>query len=155
MVNEKVVILDAGSQYGKVIDRRVREQNILTEILPLDTPAQSLKNSGFQCILISGGPSSVYDDNSPQLDPDIFNLGIPVLGICYGMQMINQMFGGTVEKSALRKDGQFDIMVERSCPIFEQLDSDIQSVLLTHGDSVKEIADDFKVVGKSGKCFYI
>ena len=151
MVNEKVVILDAGSQFGKVIDRRIRELNVFTEILPLDTSAQTLKNSGFQSIIISGGPSSVFEENAPQLDPEIFNLGIPILGICYGMQLINHMFGGTVERSIHRKDGQFDVMIQRSSPIFEQLDSNVQTVLLTHGDSIKDVANDFKVIGKAGE----
>ena len=151
MTIERVVILDAGSQFGKVIDRRLRELNVFSELLPLQTPAQTLKKNGCSGIILSGGPSSVYEENSPQLDTEVFNLGVPVLGICYGMQLINQMFGGSVERTTVRKDGQFDITVDRSCSLFKQLDSNDQTVLLTHGDSVKEIASKFKVVGKAGK----
>ena len=150
MAIEQVVILDAGSQFGKVIDRRVRELNVLSEILPLQTTAQALKKSGCGCLVITGGPSSVYDENAPQLDPEIFDMGLPILGVCYGFQLINQIFGGTVEHLDVRRDGQFDISVDRSCPLFKQLDSNCQTVLLTHGDAVKDVAPDFKVVGKAG-----
>ncbi|CAK8685117.1 GMP synthase [glutamine-hydrolyzing]-like [Clavelina lepadiformis] len=148
MNNEKVVILDAGSQYGKVIDRRIRELNVFTEILPLQTTAASLKGSGCKCIIISGGPASVYSGDSPEFDKEVFNLGVPVLGICYGMQLMNQIFGGTVELTQVRKDGQFSTCVDRKCSLFKDLKSDNQTVLLTHGDSVKDIASGFKVVAK-------
>lgn len=144
---EKIVILDAGSQYGKVIDRRVRESNCYCDLLPLETKAEFL-NGKYKGIIISGGPNSFEDPEAPRCDPEILNLGIPVLGICYGMQWMNFIYGGSVTHGKVREDGQIDIEIDNTSLIFEGLEK-IQSVLLTHGDSVSNIPSELKVIGKS------
>lgn len=149
---DRVAVLDFGAQYGKVIDRRVREANVLSEMLPLKTKATDiLDKGGFKAIIISGGPNSVYADGSAQPDPEIFTCGLPVLGICYGFQLINKLHGGSVTKEEIREDGPCNVWMDTSCDLFRGL-SDNEQVLLTHGDSVtdKTVASGFKVIAKSG-----
>jgi len=144
---EVVAILDAGSQYGKVIDRRVRELNVLSEIIPLHTPVAKLAK--YKALIISGGPGSVYAEDAPLYDPQLFSTGIPLLGICYGMQLMNHLAGGKVEKTERREDGQMEVTVNTASKLFQDLDSQ-QSVLLTHGDSITKVGEDFTIVASSG-----
>src|SRR5678816_1058253 len=97
LAHSKILILDFGSQYTQVIARRIRECQVYSEIVRFDISAAEVQNSQPNGIVLSGGPASVYDERAPQVDPEIFSLGIPVLGICYGMQLMAQHLGGQVE----------------------------------------------------------
>ncbi|XP_055357139.1 GMP synthase [glutamine-hydrolyzing]-like [Paramacrobiotus metropolitanus] len=144
---DKVAILDAGAQYGKVIDRRVRELNVYTEILPLETPLSVLLERKFKAVIISGGPQSVYATNALTYDSQLFTSNLPVLGICYGFQLLNKACGGTVAKTQRRNDGQTEILVEPSSALFKGMNP-LQHVLLTHGDSVIEVPPELNVIAK-------
>jgi GMP synthase (glutamine-hydrolysing) len=117
-------------------------------VLPLSTPAEQLVKYG--AIIVSGGPQSVYDVKAPKFDPRVLALGKPILGICYGLQLINYVSGGSVQKGAVREDGQFLIDIENSpsCPLFHGLPQQV-NVLLTHGDSVSTLAPDYRQIGMS------
>ena len=143
---EQIVILDFGSQYTQVIARRIRERNVYSTILHFNTPATTiaaLKPSG---IILSGGPSSVYAPDAPLPDKDIFNLGVPVLGICYGVQLLAHFLGGKVEKGLKREYGKGTLRVKDGrCPLFAKLPASLQ-VWNSHGDKLTKLPRGFKPV---------
>jgi GMP synthase (glutamine-hydrolysing) len=145
-VNEQIVILDFGSQYTQVIARRIRECNVYSTILRFDTPAAeiaALKPSG---IILSGGPSSVYSPAAPLPDKNVFELGVPVLGICFGVQLLAHFLGGKVEKGLKREYGKGTLTVkDSSCALFAKLPRALQ-VWNSHGDKLTKIPDGFKPV---------
>mmetsp|Transcript_19663 Transcript_19663/g.31221 ORF Transcript_19663/g.31221 Transcript_19663/m.31221 type:complete len:632 (-) Transcript_19663:313-2208(-) len=146
--HQKLLILDAGAQYAKVIDRKVRELMVESVIKPLSMSAEDIKAEGYHAVIISGGPQSVFGSNAPKYDPKLFELDVPILGICYGMQLINHVFGGKVETKGIREDGQFAIDIKNKSPLFQGL-KEKTTVLLTHGDSVTEVASEFESIAKS------
>jgi GMP synthase (glutamine-hydrolysing) len=150
---DRILILDFGSQYTQVIARRVRECAVYSEILPYRTSAAQIASLRPKGIILSGGPASVYAPKAPQVDPQVFALGIPVLGICYGMQLMSKWLGGTVARSERREYGRGTLNVSRSCPLFKGLPSKIE-IWNSHGDKVIKPPKGFVAVGRTDNSPY-
>ncbi len=145
-MNELIVILDFGSQYTQVIARRIRECSVYSLIIRHDTPASEIAAMKPSGIILSGGPSSVYSPDAPLPDREIFNLGIPILGICFGLQLLGQYLGGKVEKGLKREYGKGTLTVkDTKCPLFAGLPGTLQ-VWNSHGDKLTKLPDGFKSV---------
>ncbi|MGA2801814.1 MAG: glutamine-hydrolyzing GMP synthase [Verrucomicrobiota bacterium] len=143
---EQIVILDFGSQYTQVIARRVREHSVYSVILRCDTPAREIARLKPRGIILSGGPASVYAKNAPLPDRRIFELGVPMLGICYGVQLFAQFLGGRVEKGLKREYGKGTLRVtDKFCPLFANL-PEILQVWNSHGDKLTKLPRGFKPV---------
>jgi GMP synthase (glutamine-hydrolysing) len=139
---QKIIILDFGSQYSQLIARRVREAKVFSQILPHNTPLGEIKAANPQGIILSGGPCSIYDPQAPQVDPGIFDLGIPVLGICYGMQLMTKCFGGQVARAAKREYGPAQLVVDGFGDLFHGLPF-LLPVWMSHGDQVLKLPEEF------------
>ena len=153
-MTEQIVILDFGSQYTQVIARRVRECNVYSTILRYDTPAKQIAALKPNGIILSGGPSSVYDRKAPLPDKDLFKLGVPMLGVCYGVQIFAHFLGGRVEKWQKREYGKGTLtIVDRSCALFRRLPAKLQ-VWNSHGDKITRLPKGFLVVGTTENSDY-
>ena len=144
---EKLAILDCGGQYTKVIDRKVRELGVKSDIFPINVKSEELKE--YKSVILSGGPNNVADGQRLNFDKNIFELGIPILGICYGMQLMSDYFGGIVDSNVKKEYGQNEITINTNIPLFEGL-SPTQQVLMSHGDTVKVCPKGFEIIAKSG-----
>jgi len=147
-VSEKILILDFGSQYTQVIARRIRECGVYSEIVPFHTKASTIAKLKPSGIILSGGPASVYAKKAPQVDTKIYSLGLPVLGICYGMQLIAHGLGGKVERSTEREYGPGHLKADRSCALFHKLPASLE-VWNSHGDKITKLPTGFKPLGKT------
>lgn len=145
-VGSRIVILDFGSQYTQVIARRVRECQVYSQILPFDTPAAELRAMRPNGIILSGGPASVYEKDAPQPDAGVFKLDTPVLGICYGMQLMAHLLGGKVEHSTRREYGSGLLEVDPTCPLFHALPTKLD-VWNSHGDRITKLPRGFRNAG--------
>ena len=150
---QRIVILDYGSQYTQLIARRIREQQVFSEIIRFDTPAAKLRENMPQGIILSGGPNSVFEEGAPGIDPEIFNLGVPVLGVCYGMQLMSQQLGGAVEPGTEREYGKTEMTTVPGNELFTGLPEKF-IVWMSHGDRVSKIPEGFQVSATSGNCPY-
>ena len=140
---DKILILDFGSQYTQLIARRIREENVYCEIHPYNISLDKITSYNPKGIILSGGPSSVYDEAAPHSDIALFELNIPVLGICYGMQLMSYQLGGRVIRSDKREYGRADIEINNSHKLFENIDINKFPVWMSHGDKVEEIPSGF------------
>ncbi len=142
----KILILDYGSQYTQLIARRVRELDVYCEIYAWDADTADIEAYGPQGIILSGGPESVHMENAPTLNEIILKLNVPVLGVCYGMQLLNQYYGGLVEGSEAKEFGYAEVNITETSDLFARLNKTKLDVWMSHGDKVKSLADAFKAV---------
>ena len=148
-MTDKIIVLDFGSQYNQLIARRIREMGVYSALLPHTIKASEIKAmEGIKGIVFSGGPKSVYDDDAFKVDEEIFNLGLPILGICYGMQLTAKYFKGEILSSPKREYGKMNILIEDKSLLFKNL-SDEEEVWMSHGDHVAKIPQGFKLLAKS------
>ncbi len=148
---DKIIVLDFGSQYNQLIARRIREFGVYSELHSGDMKLSEITAMGdVKGIVFSGGPNSVYDPNAPKCDPAIYTSGIPILGICYGMQMTHHMLGGSVKSAEKREYGRAEIEC-RSSVLFDRLPMQ-QVVWMSHGDQVASLAPGFKTIASSATC---
>ena len=153
MTLDKVLVLDFGSQYTQLIARRVREQRVYSEIWPCTKSFDEVKAFGAKAIVLSGGPSSVHEQDSPSIDPRIFELGVPVLGICYGMQLMCHVLGGRVVPAEAHEYGRAEVGHVGGDDLVRGFDpDDAIHVWMSHGDTVERLPEGFAVLGSSGSC---
>ncbi|MDQ0191168.1 glutamine-hydrolyzing GMP synthase [Alicyclobacillus cycloheptanicus] len=144
-VHESVVVIDFGGQYNQLIARRIRECSVYSELLPPSVSVEELSQKNLKGIVFSGGPNSVFAPNAPNIDPRVYELGVPILGICYGMQLIAKQFAAKVERDHIREYGRANLLVEEdACQLFASLPRE-QGVWMSHSDVVREVPAGFRV----------
>ena len=145
----QILILDFGSQYTQLIARRLRSLRVYCEILPFSATAEDILSRSPKGIILSGGPSSVYDKKAPKPDPAVMSLGIPVLGVCYGMQLMARQYGGQVSKASKREYGLSKLSVLKGSKLFKGINGSL-NVWMSHGDEVKKVPAGFRVTARAG-----
>ena len=148
---ELILILDFGGQYNQLIARRVRECNVYSEVVPYNISIEKIKEKNPKGIIFTGGPASVYGEDSPKCSEEIFNLGIPVLGICYGMQLMAHTLGGKVTSANTREYGETNVNLENTSPLFQGFDT-TNIFLMSHTDYVEKVPDGFKKIADTPVC---
>lgn len=151
---ERILILDFGSQYTQLIARRVRESKVYCEIFPYSITLEEIKKFAPNGIILSGGPKSVYDTDAPLVEKEIFELKIPVLGICYGMQLITHLFGGKVARAKEREYGFANLIISEKEDIFSYIIEDEIPVWMSHGDRIEKLPKDFISIAKTSNSPY-
>ena len=151
MKNELILILDFGGQYNQLIARRVRECNVYSEVVPYNISIEKIKEKNPKGIIFTGGPASVFGDDSPKCADRIFDLGIPVLGICYGMQLMTYTLGGNVAKANKREYGTTEVNIDNSSLLFEGFEN-TNGFLMSHTDFVETVPEGFKNIASTPSC---
>lgn len=151
MKNNMILILDFGGQYSQLIARRVRESNVYCEIVPYDYSVEKIKEKNPKGIIFSGGPSSVYGEGAPKCDEEIYNLTIPILGICYGGQLMAQSFGGKVNRAKAREYGRIELEIAHKDGIFKDINNNIRC-WMSHTDFIESPPKGFLVTAKTDTC---
>ena len=153
MKHDTIAILDFGSQYGQLIARRVREQSVYSQIFPASVKPSELKAAGVKGLILSGGPASVYDPNAPKCDPTILDINVPILGICYGMQLGCQMLGAKINPADKREYGRTRLAIQDDSDLLANLPNSI-TAWASHGDQVGQMAEDFVTLATTESCPY-
>lgn len=148
---ERILVLDFGGQYTQLIARRVRDNNVYCELVRHDITPERIREHSATGLIFSGGPMSVYDDGAPQCDPGVFEMGLPILGICYGMQLICDALGSKVDNSPIREFGRRRCFVENSDPFLNDFPAE-SDVWMSHGDQVQSVSDDFLPLARTDSC---
>lgn len=151
MQHELVIVLDFGGQYNQLIARRVRETNVYCELIPYHTPLEEIKAMNPKGIVFTGGPNVVTEENAPNIDPAIFDLGIPILGICYGAQLMGHLLGGSVARATYREYGKTDITYDASNPLFHNVETK-STCWMSHTYYLDTCPDNFKVIATTDTC---
>ena len=151
MNREMIIILDFGGQYNQLIARRVREHHVYCEIMPWNKPIEEIKAKNPKGIIFTGGPNSVYDEKSPHCDPAIFELGVPVLGICYGQQLMIHLLGGQCRRAGTREYGKVELTHNGKSPLFKDIPA-TAVYWMSHGVEVETLAPGFEVVASTDGC---
>ena len=146
---ERIAVLDFGAQYNQLIARRVREAGVFSELLPYNAPLSRIRGDALSGVILSGGPDSAYWEDAKRCDPSVFELGVPVLGVCYGMQLMAQQLGGRVGEAPVREFGRTAIRFAKS-PLFAGVDSDY--VWMTHNDAVLTLPEGFHTIASTEHC---
>lgn len=148
---ETILVIDFGGQYNQLIARRVRENNVYCEILPYDTPISTIKQKNPKGIIFTGGPSSVFDEGAPTIDKEVFELGIPILGICYGCQLIGHLFEGKVEKGEAREYGRTSVTFDTTSKLFKGVEKD-SICWMSHTLHVSSVPSGYRVSASTPSC---
>ncbi|MBF7096645.1 glutamine-hydrolyzing GMP synthase [Alkalibacter mobilis] len=148
---ELIIVLDFGGQYNQLIARRVREENVFCEILPYSASIERIKGKNPKGIIFTGGPSSVYGEKAPKCDPEIFELGIPVLGICYGAQLMSNMLGGVVAKPDIREYGKKELHITKESKLLKGV-GESSTCWMSHTDYIEKVPEGFSVTSKTETC---
>ena len=151
MKRETVIVLDFGGQYNQLVARRVRECNVYCEIYSYKTDIEKIKEMNPKGIILTGGPNSCYEEGSPTYTKELFELGIPVLGLCYGAQLMQHIMGGKVEKAPVREYGKTDTYFDTTSPLFAELPEE-SVVWMSHFDYISNVAPDFHICARTNDC---
>lgn len=151
MINETILILDFGGQYNQLIARRVREANVYSEIVPYDISIEEIKEKNPKGIIFTGGPLSVYGEDAPSVDSEIFNLNIPILGICYGAQLMAFKLGGKVVRPQIREYGKAKLNIKGNSTLLSGLSDSITS-WMSHTDNIEKVPEGFEITGITDSC---
>ena len=149
--NETILILDFGGQYNQLIARRVRECNVYSEVVPFNISIDKIKEKSPKGIIFTGGPASVFGEDAPKCDKEIFNLGIPILGICYGMQLMTHTLGGNVAKADKREYGTTSVNIDNTSPLLQGFENQ-NGFLMSHTDFVETVPEGFHNIANTPSC---